>query len=251
MQIKKIIFFIFIILFLNNYLFADFNDTLNTTAMKAGIDFITKPNDFFMEINTDIENTGTDHSSKNFQFNTSLIWNILTVGNLQLKYRVYKGTEILPEIIPGISYWNIWGLAIIPDDDFSACASGYTPFITFGKKIEENVKFFSGIKYTVGNINLKIKNIEEENQEISDSFQLNLASIGNISSTYKEFGIYTGINYLRLSGKEVIVLIGYYPGIKKLYSKIQVSSTIFDYGLSLYPDSMLLLHGYINIHINL
>lgn len=244
MKLKKVLILLCLI-FITNSLVANFQSIM----IKTALDFITKPNDFFIEINTDIENTGTTFASQKFQVGTSLLWDILSVVNFQSKYKIFDEKEHIPEIIPGISGWYIYGLLFLPKDDLSGSAYGFTPSLTLGKKIEKNVKFFSGIKYSVGSINLKIKNLSDV--KISDSFKLDLTSISDITSIYKEFGLYTGINYLQLSEKEVAMLIGYYPGLKKIYSKIQISSSTFDYGLSLYPDSYLLLHLYLNLHINL
>jgi len=225
---------------------------LETIGMKMGLDVLSRPNELFMEINSDIENTGPDPFNRKLQINFSLLWNLIGVGNMQVKYRVYGGTELLPEVTSGCSAWYIWGLHFLPVDQYSASALGYTPFITFSRRYEEKTRLFAGAKYAIGNINFEMKKSEEEgNSTEAGDFGLDFSSIDKIDSAYGEFGFYTGINYQRKSGKEVVVLVGYYPMIKKLYSKLQVASGIFDYGMSLYPDSFLLMHFYINIHINL
>lgn len=253
MKIKKITLSLIFMLLMINVSIADFESSLIQTGAGLAVDILAKPTDFFMEINSDIENIGSDPFNKRFQFNTSLVWNLLTVANAQIKYRINNdnSSSLVPEFTPGISYWNIWGLSLIPADDATASASGYTPFLTLAKKLKKDTKFFTGCKYAMGSIKLKIKDAETEDVDVSDGIGLSLNSLGNISSSYNEVGLYAGLNYQRLSGKEVVALIGYYPSIKKLYSKVQISSTIFDYGLSFYPDSAILLHGYINVHFNL
>ena len=236
----------------SDFVSADFMDSLEKTAIKKGLDLATNPNDFFLSINNTIENLGTDPFNKRFQLNFSMFWNFLTVGNFQIKYKAYKGSKIMPEIIGGLSYWNIWSLSLISSSDFSASASGFTPFITLGKELKKDLKFFAGAKYSIGNIKVKIQNANEEDSgDMSDSLSFDLSSLASISSTYKEFGIYTGINYLRFSGKEVVALIGYYPGIKKIFTKAQVSSSVFDWGFCIYPDSVLGIDLFWNMHLNL
>ncbi|MDD5067937.1 MAG: hypothetical protein PHF84_12905 [bacterium] len=235
---------VLVFLFVAGTLLADFE----TSLMKTGLEFITRPNDFFIELNTDTENLIPTPGQKKFQVNTSLIWDLLTVGNIQVKYRAYKGDSVIPEITPGFSYWNIVGLSFLPAEDVSASAEGYTPFLTLARPMSDDLKFFGGIKYTMGSIKLNIKDIGDSG---SGGTGLDFSNLAQIDSFYQELGIYAGINYLRISGKEVSAIIGYYPGIKKIFSKVQISSTVFDYGLSFFPDSFLLLHGYINIHVNL
>lgn len=222
--------------------------TLETMLMKTAIDFATKPENFFIELVTDIENSGPTAFDKRFQLNTCLSWDLLTVGNIQAKYRVYPGDSIVPEITPGLMYWNIFGFSFLPEEDVSASAGGFTPFLTLARQFEEDMKFFAGAKYALGKVSLKLMNITDTD---TSGTGLSLASLSSIESSLNQLGVYIGLNYLRPSGKEVLAILGYYPNMKKIYAKVQVSSSIFDYGLSFYPDSFLLLHGYINFHINL
>lgn len=236
--------FLFVFLFSASTLFA----SLETSLMKTAIDFATKPENFFMDLATSIENSTPTAFNKRFQLNTSLLWDLITVGNIQAKYRVYPGDSIIPEITPGLMYWNILGLSLLPEEDVSASASGFTPFLTLARQFEEDLKFFAGVKFVIARVDLNIKNIADTD---TSGTGLSLSSLSSIKAKMNELGVYIGINYLRPSGKEVLALVGYYPDMKKLYAKAQISSTVFDYGLSFYPDSSYLLDVFINIHINL
>lgn len=239
---RKII-ILLIILTSVSYLFASFETTLYKTALEVA----TRPNELFVEINTDVENTTLVPFNKHFQFSTSLLMNLGTIINGQIKYKVVKESKYVPEITPGFSYWNLLALHLLPKDEFESSASGYTPFLTLGKSLDKDVKIFGGAKLSMGSVNFKLKNIEKSTNGIS----LDLTSIADFNAPYRELGFFTGINYIRVSGNEVSALIGYYPVMKKIYSKIQVATRTFDYGISLYPDSYLLLHIYWNLHINL
>ncbi|MBN1898271.1 MAG: hypothetical protein JW827_05810 [Spirochaetes bacterium] len=226
---------------------------IETTLYKTALDLATKPNNLFIEINNDIENTVPNFLSRRFQIHTSILWNLFTVGNGQLRYRINDESGF-PEVTPGISGWYLWGLTFLPEEDFSAKVYGLSPFVTFGKSLERNVKFFIGSKYTYGKIDLNWKSTQDQDTSavgMADDFGFDLSSLAGISSVYQDVGFYTGITYQRDSGREVSALIGYYPSWKKIYSKIQVSGSLFDYGMSLYPDSYMLLHLYLNLHINI
>ncbi len=250
MRLKKILLIVFILLFFNNYLQADFQ----SMAMKAALDIITKPNEFFMEINTDIEDISPNHSDDRGRISFSLFsfpWTVteLAIANIQFKYRALEDTGTWPEITPGLSYWNFWALYLIPKDVFSGSAQGCTPFITISKKFQKNIKLFTGAKYAIGSINLDAR--EALDSGGSGSYGMDISSIANVKSIYQEFSFYTGINYLKVGGNEIIAMIGYYPGVKKLYSKVQLSTSSFDYGICMYPDSALFWHAFMNIHIDL
>ncbi len=237
--------FLFLLIFLLsvNYALADFE----TMLFKTALEIATRPNEVFVEINTDVENTTLVPFDKRFQFSTSLLMDLGTIVNGQIKYKVIEESKYVPEITPGFSYWNILALHLLPKDEFETSASGYTPFLTLGKSLDKDVKIFGGAKISMGSVNLKLKNIEKSTNGLS----LDLTSIADFKAPYSELGFYTGINYIRVSGNEVSALIGYYPVMKKIYSKIQVATRTFDYGICLYPDSYLLLHIYWNLHFNL
>lgn len=242
---KKVI-ILCIVMMLHTLVYADFQGML----MKTAIDLITKPNEFFIEINTDIENTSPIPFNKRFQIQTAPVWDAMTFLNLQVKYNVIPEAEVIPEITPGLSYWNFIGSTLLPSESLSFSAQGYTPFLTISKEFETDLKLFTGAKYTMGSIKLSLGEDNEE-QSASDAVSFNLESLANIDSRYNELGFYAGINYLRLDGKDVLGMVGYYPSIKKMYSKIQLTGKIFDHGVSFYPDSFLLFHYYMNIHFSL
>ncbi len=246
---KKVLLLIISIMFFGGTsIYANIEDMLMSTAMKTGLDLISKPNEFLIEINTDVDETSSSFFYNRVQVHLSLFWNLFGVGNMQVKVNAYNGNKIIPVITPGFSYWNVWALKFIPDDEFSASMSGFTPFITFSKRMKKDLNMFGGVKYAAGSINVSLNNTDNSSDS-SDPFDL--SDIANISSTYGELGLYMGLNYTRLSGKEVVAQIGYYPGIKKIFSKLQVSGNVFTWGISLYPDSYMLVHLFWNMNINI
>ncbi len=244
---KILLIVILIIVFSVSFLSANITDTLTSAAIKTGLDLISMPNDFLIEINTDVAETSSSFFCNRVQIHLSLFWNIFGVGNIQVKANAYDGDKIIPVITPGFSYWNAWLVKLISDDDFSASMQGFTPFITFSKQMERDIKLFGGVKYAVGFINLALNN----DSSSSDDSIFDFSNIANISSSYGKLGLYMGINYLRLSGKEVVAQIGYYPGMRKIFSKLQVSGKVFTWGISLYPDSYMLVHLFWNMNINI
>ena len=217
--------------------------------VQTGLDILTRPDNFFMEMNTDIEDTGSTFDRENLQLSTSLSWHLGTVANMQARYRACQGPTWISEVYTGISGWYIWGTAFLSEEGQSATIYGYTPFITFSRNVEDNMKFFAGLKYAVGSISFKMKDVYEA--AISESLVMDLSGFSDIDAVYREFALYTGINHLLTSGKEVTAQIGYYPALKKLYSKVQLSGHLYDYGFGLYPEGALSLHFFWNLHINI
>ncbi len=245
---KKSIFIIILIIFLTtSFLSGNILDPIINSAVSSGVDVISNPDEFLIEINNDISDTSSSFLYENYQIHFSLLWNFTGFLNAQIKGDIYKGGKYFPLVItPGISYYNALIFKVIPE--FNISMSGYTPFITFSRKMKKDFKFFGGVKYTAGSLKFSASD------EYAENYKLNFVGnidLNNTSTRYGDVGLYMGLNYLRSGGKEIVTQIGYYPSIKKIFSKIQMNGRIFSFGLSFYPDSYMLVHIFFNANINM
>lgn len=238
---KKTIFFIIVFLSFSNNVFSDMQSDLIGLGMK----FIESPSDFFMSLHHDNEDIFPVFADKHFSMRMNLLPAFLpfTAGGLSMKFKIINEQEYIPQIDLVACYGEILALRFIKFGEgsppvFNTITYGFN----FTKSTDDKTRLFIGGKITTLNFNLELPDpIDFDNDGNADLSELNV--------TAEDKFIFTGIEYHTRENKYIVVQTGYGLETHKIISRIGMLYKVFELGLDIYPESMLVMHPFIGFHI--
>ncbi|HBE03065.1 MAG TPA: hypothetical protein DC049_11420 [Spirochaetia bacterium] len=198
-------------------------------------------------MNTDMESPAPPPFDTRFQFSTEFSWDLITALNMNLKFMVFREKAFWPSITVGLSGWNMAGLYIIPKKYFTGSCWGITPFLTLSRELKSDMRFFLGAKYAMGFLDFQINALAG----MMPGGLFDISSLSRIKTSYRDFAVFTGLNYLTPREREVTALAGYYLPLRKMYAGVIYSKKNSAFGIMLYPDSFLLVHLFVNLQFSI
>jgi hypothetical protein len=210
-----------------------FNSFSGLKSHLAGVGFqiASHPERFLTDIQNDVENLSSIQTEKRFTLQTNILWDLVTVLNLNLKCNILRQTRSMPQINLNFSLW--YQGVVKFSSDFNTKIFGISPSIIFSKSIEYDLNFLAGIKYSIADVEIKLK--KNEFGEVDDgNIDFNLDEIDELSCNLYELSPFVGINYLKSENKQILFVIGYHIENKIIYSKIHFVKTRYNWGFSLF-----------------
>ncbi len=247
MKVIKIILLVaFLAIFSTAY--GDFESTMARSAFE----FATNPSQFLFEIENDSASYHIHDVNQKFNIQTNLILTGFTVLNVNTSFLLYSDPAKKFKTIFSIGYWNILGLSMIDSDSagFKATADGFVPTFIFSKGINEEVEFFTGLKYSSSKLSIKLDEpLSEEGDDVS-SLGFDLTEVTEIEDKIGEVSVFWGVYSMLPKNKDLNLCVGYQFNTQRIFTKIQLDTKFFTYGLGLYPDSVLFFHPQISFQYN-
>jgi len=236
-----------VLLFSVSFTYADFKSTLNRSAFE----FATNPSQFLFEIENDCTSYYIHGIDNKFNIRTNLILTGFTVLNLNVSYLLFANPITNFKTIFSFSYWNIFGLSMIDSDSagFKASADGYVPTFIFSKGINNEIEFFAGLKYSSNKLLVKLNKPLSESGDVS-SVGFNLSEITEIKDKVDELSVFWGVYSILPKDRNLNICLGLQFNTQRIFTKVQLDTRYFSYGLGMYPDSVLFFHPQISFQYN-
>lgn len=240
-MLKKVTYFLCLFVFA----FSSWGD-IKDTAYQMAADFLANPQMFFLDLQYDSENNLPLMHDEDFELHTNLFLHLLTVANLNVKYRFYQGDNKFPSFTGGVGGWYFWGLNILPQIETLKEAKdisvfGVAPFVTAHWQVSETTFLFAGTKLSIGRISMDFTKVAQE--QIKEEGLRNIVEkVACIKETYVDPAIFVGIAIEKFS-----LEAGYQFFAQRLFARFLYTGDTWGFGLGFYPDSVIILHPMINL----
>ncbi|MBI4979710.1 MAG: hypothetical protein HZC28_19690 [Spirochaetes bacterium] len=241
---RKLLLFCMACLFTFPMLHAQFptNIGIPSWALQLITDFVAKPDEFFIDLQNDIDDHASTIGAQRVQVYTSLFWDLTTMVNLGLKVHVYDETDYIPRITVGVAGWYAVAFLALPRDIATGRMWGLSPAVSASKTIDENITGFGGFKYMIGNVYMSL----------GSNIAGGLSASGvptSINSVYQAPTVFGGFALKTGEKTEAVISGGYIFGKWKPYMQLQYSFPSWNLGVSLYPEAMFVVHPFINFQL--
>jgi len=230
-------------------------------AANAGVDWESKgmqmigevmanPAAFFYDFQQDLESTTPLPPGKRFGLQTGLFPTTIpmTYTNVSGKYRLHGEGRIAPgvpqiDLIGG--YWNMLAAKMVVKDSKtvdSAKFGGHYLGAIISSSVSPRVRTFWGYKRSVLGAKLDFKPGEEP--------KLLGTTINSFDTGFKDDFFIAGIETPKGVGKLWSIQLNYGVKTQTISSKISWYGKIFELGLNIYPEGVLVVHPVWNFHLN-
>ncbi|MCK4666394.1 hypothetical protein KAU33_06580, partial [Candidatus Dependentiae bacterium] len=189
---------------------------------------------------------------KKFNIQTNLLLDTLTILNFNASYLVYYNQQYDIKAVASLTYWNILGLSMLDSgtSGFKASTYGFVPIVMACKSLTDEIALYGGLKYSYSKLSIELDEpIVSEDDEIS-SLGFDLTQITAIKDVISETAIFWGVVTKLKKNRTFNISVGYQLGTQRIFTNVQYSTKFFNYGLGMYPDSLIFFHPQVNFQYN-
>jgi len=219
-------------------------------GMQIAGEIMANPAAFFYDFQQDLEATTPLPPGKRFGVQTSLFPTTIpmTYTNVSLKARLHGEGRIAPgvpqlDLIGG--YWNMLAAKMATKDSQtidSAKFGGYYMGAILSSSVSPRVRTFWGYKRSQMKAKLDFKAGEEP--------MFLGTAISSFDTGFKDDFFIAGIETPKGIGKLWSIQLNYGIKTQTISSKVSWYGKIFELGLNIYPEGVLVVHPVWNFHLN-
>jgi len=245
---KRLTLILLTLLLVNSSAFAKVD--WESKGMQIAGEIMANPAAFFYDFQQDLEATTPLPPGKRFGFQTSLFPTTIpmTYTNVSLKARLHGEGRIAPgvpqlDIVGG--YWNMLAAKMATKDSASidnAKFGGYYMGAIMSSSVSPRVRTFWGYKRSQLKARLDFK--EGEQPEFLGT------TINSFDTGFKDDFFIAGIETPKGIGKLWSIQLNYGLKTQTISSKVSWYGKIFELGLNIYPEGVLVVHPVWNFHLN-
>ena len=213
-------------------------------------EIVANPSAFFYDFQQDLEATTPLPPGKSFGIQTGLFPTTipLTYLNMSGKYRLHAEGRIAPgvpqvDLIGG--YWDMLAAKLATKDSKtidSAKFGGYYMGAIVSSSVSPKIRTFWGYKHSVLAAKLKFNPGEE--------VDLLGTKVGSFDSGFKDDFLMAGIETPKGINKFWSMQLNYGLKTQTFSTKLSWYGKIFELGINIYPEGVLVFHPVWNMHIN-
>lgn len=245
---KRLILTLTAVLCLNGMSFAAID--WESKGMQMVGEIVANPSAFFYDFQQDLEGTTPLPPGKSFGFQTGLFPTLIPMGytNISGKYRVHAEGRLAPgvpqfDLIGG--YWDmIWAKMAAEQSDSidDAKFNGYYMGFIMSSSVSPKVRTFWGYKRSQLKAALKFAPGKE--------LELLGTKVNSFDSGFKDDFFMAGIETPKGINKFWSIQLNYGLRTQTFSSKISWYGKLFELGLNIYPEGVLVFHPVWNFHLN-
>ena len=245
---KRLILTLTTVLCLNGMAFAAID--WQSKGMQMVGEIVANPSAFFYDFQQDLEGTTPLPPGKSLSVQTGLFPTLLPLGytNVSGKYRLHAEGRIAPgvpqlDIIGG--YWNmIWAKMATKQSDTidNASFNGYYVGAIMSTSVSPRVRTFWGYKHSQLGATLKFKPGKE--------VKFMGTEVGSFDSGFRDDFVIAGIESPKGIKNLWSMQLNYGLKTQTFSTKLSWYGKIFELGLNIYPEGVLVIHPVWNLHIN-
>ncbi len=225
---------------------------VSPAAARFAYDFVTNPRQFLFEIENDTTSYHVPTLEKKFNIQTNILLDTLTIFNFNASYLVYYNQQYDIKAVTSLTYWNILGLDMIDSgtSGFKASTYGLVPVVMACKNLTEDISLYAGLKYSYSKLSIELDDpIASEDDEVS-SLGFDLTQITEVKDVISETAVFWGVVTKFKKNRTFNISVGYQLGSQRIFTQVQYSTKFFNYGLGMYPDSLIFFHPQVNFQLN-
>jgi len=223
-----------------------------SVGMKMAGEIVSNPAGFLYDFQQDMESTTPLPPGKSFGVQTGLWGGILptivAMPSISAKYRLHAEGRLAPgvpqvDLIGG--YWNspIAKAAASNSDTVDAMKfNGYYMGALLTSSVSPRVRTFWGYKHSQLDAQLDFKAGHEP--------ELLGTKVNSFKTGFKDDFIIAGIETPKGVGKLWSIQLNYGLNTQTFSSKVSWYGKIFELGLNIYPEGVLVIHPVWNVHLN-
>lgn len=171
--------------------------------------------------------------------NLLLLANPALVNSISAKLASSEGKKF-PQVGIYGGIWKTFALDLLAGDFMStADLYGYSVGFFVAKRVDPSTRLFTHISYSRITLNLVL----------AEELDLGIMKFQTLSAGAFDTYIFTGIEYTagEYKDKVIIAQTGYGIRSNKIVAKILIQKGAIEYGLSIYPEGLLVIHPVLNI----
>ncbi len=217
---------------------------LTEKLIEAGLDFISNPGDFIFDLHHDTMDYTPLPKNKFLGIHTNilLLANPALMNSVTVKVAV-GGEKMLPQVGAFYGAWKTLALDMFSGSLGMSTAdlSGWSAGFFVAINVDEDTRLFTNVNYSKFNLNIEL---EEPLIIIEDVLEFP----GLSGDAYDTF-IFTGIECTvgEYRDKIVIAQTGYGIRTNKIVAKILIHKGTMEFGLTIYPEGLLVIHPVLNM----
>lgn len=245
---KRLIFILTAVMCLNGAAFAGID--WESKGMQMAGEIVANPAAFFYDFQQDLESTVPLPPGKSFGVQTGLFPTLIPLGytNVSAKYRVLAEGRIAPGV-PQVDffggYWDmIWAKMAANQSDMidDARFNGYYLGAIVSSSVSPKIRTFWGYKHSVLAARLGFKQGKEPD--------FMGTKVNSFDSGFKDDFFIAGIESPRSVGKFWSMQLNYGLKTQTFSTKLSWYGKVFELGLNIYPEGVLVIHPVWNLHLN-